>query len=401
MFTAGVRTTGRVESENSVNKVFGGPKVSLHQLFTALNDRTEEQHKHSQIRARDSSRRQHETQLEGLFHSILDILRDVVGPFALNKCYDQMAKSLFYDAGLVQLPDGATSWTQYSIRAQNEIGFVGEGTEESCTGMFNTFENDSAYMSTRWLLRQLRDRGLVPIYLVRVTHKTSGTVHIIAIFPDGRYLCDCCMGSNLGIVCCHFFLAWTKMDGLPFHVSSIRARWYQDPAKDVADSPTVTFQGKQARNIKFTAQSLPNASVSNLFSSRSDARPPTQTIPQREVYHRVQAEIAPLMNEIQTEEQMQRLQESLAQIQRDSNEEQRREEIQDPRIVSAKGRPRTQRLTGSTEGQARGGGAGIRTHRPQYQAATSSTRAKEASKHQNNCSLCRQPGHNRTTCSLR
>ncbi|KAJ7635604.1 hypothetical protein DFH06DRAFT_1003450, partial [Mycena polygramma] len=191
MFTAGVRTTGRVESENSVNKVFGGPKVTLYQLFTALNERTEEQHKHSQIR---------------LFHSILDILRGFVGPFALNKCYDQMAKSLFYDAGLVQLPDGATM----------------AGILDS--GMFNTFENDSAYMSTRWLLRQMRDRGLVPTYLVRVKHKTSGTVHIIAIFPDGRYLCDCCMGSNLGIVCCHFFLAWTKMDGLPFHVSSIQRR---------------------------------------------------------------------------------------------------------------------------------------------------------------------------------
>ncbi|KAJ7447816.1 hypothetical protein FB451DRAFT_1054258 [Mycena latifolia] len=192
MFTAGVRTTGRAESENSVNKGLGGPKVSLFQAYTALNERTKTQ---------DSSRRQHDTQLESLFHDILAMLRDVVGPFALNKCYDQMAKSLFYEASLLQLPEGTRTW-----------------------GMFNTFENDTAYMSTQWMLRQMQDRGLVPTYLVRVTHKTAGTIHIIAIFPDGRYVCDCCMGTNLGIVCSHFFLAWTKMDGLPFHVSLIRAR---------------------------------------------------------------------------------------------------------------------------------------------------------------------------------
>ncbi|KAJ7635603.1 hypothetical protein DFH06DRAFT_1003501, partial [Mycena polygramma] len=127
--------------------------------------------------------------------------------------------------------------------------------------------------------------------------------------------------------------------------------------------------------------------ISNPLSSTSELRPPTQTIAQREVYHRIQAEIAPLMNGIQTEEQMQRLQDSLAQIQQDGDEERRREEIRDPHVASAKGRPRTQRLTSSTEGQARGGGAGIRT--------------QQAPKHQNTCSLCRQPGHNRMTCPLR
>lgn len=43
VFTAGVRTNGRVEVENRINKSFGGPKKTLLQLFDALNDRTTEQ----------------------------------------------------------------------------------------------------------------------------------------------------------------------------------------------------------------------------------------------------------------------------------------------------------------------------------------------------------------------
>ncbi|KAJ7142832.1 hypothetical protein C8R44DRAFT_603459 [Mycena epipterygia] len=179
--------------------------------------------------------------------------------------------------------------------------------------MFNAHDNDAAYMSTRRLLRQMRDQGSVPTYLVRVTHKTSGMVHVIAIFPDGRYICDCCVGKNLGIVYSHFFLAWTKMDGLPFHVSLIRARWYQDPGANVKDIPAVTFQGKH----------LPNTSISNPFSAASNASQTapaktvrsTQTIPQCEVYHSIQAEIRPLMNGIQTQEQLERLQKAIAQIQ--------------------------------------------------------------------------------------
>jgi hypothetical protein len=74
------------------------------------------------------------------------------------------------------------------------------------------------------------------------------------------------------------------------------------------------------------------------------------------------------MNGIQTEEKMQQLPkkflhrfirslvafwESYIHIGltiRDDDEERQREEIQDPRVISVKGKPRTERLTGATEG---------------------------------------------------
>ena len=53
IFTAGVRTNGRVEVENKVNKAIGGPKKTLFQLFRALNERTSIQSVAEMIRVRD------------------------------------------------------------------------------------------------------------------------------------------------------------------------------------------------------------------------------------------------------------------------------------------------------------------------------------------------------------
>lgn len=54
-FTAGIRTNGRVESENRTNKILGGPKTSLVQLFENLNQRTRDQIAKERITMRDVS----------------------------------------------------------------------------------------------------------------------------------------------------------------------------------------------------------------------------------------------------------------------------------------------------------------------------------------------------------
>ena len=54
-FTAGIRTTGRVESENRVSKAFAGAKTSAKQLFDLLNERTMQQTSDHLERVRDVS----------------------------------------------------------------------------------------------------------------------------------------------------------------------------------------------------------------------------------------------------------------------------------------------------------------------------------------------------------
>ncbi|KAJ6538936.1 hypothetical protein B0H10DRAFT_1971266 [Mycena sp. CBHHK59/15] len=150
---------------------------------------------------------------------------------------------------------------------------------------------------------------------------SAGAIHIIAILPDGRYVCDCCMGLNLGLVCRHYFTAWLKMPGLPFHISLIQARWYQDPQLAVADKVAVVPRGPEPT-------------------------PPTQTIPQHRVYHELQADLRSMMSGIQTQEQLDDLRERLGQIGRDTDDQARRDTLQDPPTISRKGRPLTKRLTG-------------------------------------------------------
>jgi hypothetical protein len=54
-FTAGIRTNGRAEAENRINKVIGGPKKTLFQLYSALNERTSTQAVSEMIRVREVS----------------------------------------------------------------------------------------------------------------------------------------------------------------------------------------------------------------------------------------------------------------------------------------------------------------------------------------------------------
>ncbi|KAJ7750637.1 hypothetical protein B0H16DRAFT_1263705, partial [Mycena metata] len=178
IFTAGARTTGRVESENRVNKTIGGPKKTLLQLFRGLNERTNDQ-------------------------NVEDLIRHCqvkhAGPYTNKKCCREMEESVYYIAEAVQLPSGKHHWRS----------------------MINTFENERAYISTKWLLRQIVQRGLQVKHLIRITHRATSTVHYIALLRDGRYLCDCCMEQNLGLVCCHYFLAWVTIKDLAFHLSFI------------------------------------------------------------------------------------------------------------------------------------------------------------------------------------
>lgn len=97
--------------------------------------------------------------------------------------------------------------------------------------MINTFEDDNAYISAKWLMNLIRLRGLRVKHLIRVIHRATKASHYVVLLCDGRYLCDCCMDANLGLVCRHFFVLWITIQDLPFHLSLIRPRcvassWY-------------------------------------------------------------------------------------------------------------------------------------------------------------------------------
>ncbi|KAJ6582653.1 hypothetical protein DFH09DRAFT_912274, partial [Mycena vulgaris] len=107
----------------------------------------------------------------------------------------------------------------------------------------------------------------------------------------------------------------------------------------------------------------------------------TRTLPRREIYSALQADMQSMMTSIQTQEQLDNLRARLEEV---------RDKIYDPPVVTHKGRPLSQWLTGATEGRPRGGGARI--------PAVDRSGAGPGARRQNQCSICHQPGHNRSSC---
>ncbi|KAJ7790177.1 hypothetical protein B0H14DRAFT_222894 [Mycena olivaceomarginata] len=134
------------------------------------------------------------------------MLRDHAGPLALQTCYKQMQLSLFYSTEVMQRPHEVDSWTAYVLNSTQEPGFALMPGEEN--RMINSFENDRARVSMRWVISLITKRGLTVRHLLMVKHESTGVVHYIAVLPDGRYVCDCCMPSNLGVPCRHYFRIW-------------------------------------------------------------------------------------------------------------------------------------------------------------------------------------------------
>ncbi|TFK33808.1 hypothetical protein BDQ12DRAFT_577998, partial [Crucibulum laeve] len=188
IFTAGVRTNGRVESENRVNKGLLNAKTTLMQMFTIVNERSTGQ-----------TEKEMRNVKEVLFPGPLKILWQHAGPFALNTAYREMEASVFYDVTSLVLPDGMTTWH-----------------------MINNFKNDKTRISTQWLLQLVAQHGLRVKHLFRIMHVGTGSTHYITLLEDGyRYICDCCMGINLGIPCRHYFKLLTRMSSLRFHIGLV------------------------------------------------------------------------------------------------------------------------------------------------------------------------------------
>lgn len=138
VFTGGVRTNGRVEGENRVNKFLGGPKVSFLQLFNGLNDRSAAQTAKEatavrqvcttlftpwqfrlltfqiQLRHVQASRHRLKGHMEATFVKPLVLMRRFLGPFALQKCYKEMDDSTFYSTAVVHRPQGLRNWVSVS-----------------------------------------------------------------------------------------------------------------------------------------------------------------------------------------------------------------------------------------------------------------------------------------------
>ncbi|PPR02896.1 hypothetical protein CVT24_002280, partial [Panaeolus cyanescens] len=343
-FTGGVRTSGRVEAENRITKGLGDEKTSLKQMYDRLNKRTEEQLKDAAERTRELARHQHARPFESIFPGPLALIRKHAGPYALHVAYKQMEESLGYTANVIQLPAGIKTWTEYAVKSAPEPGFSSSDHEQR--GMINDFSNDHAYISTRWLLRLAINQGLTVTTLLQIRHMGTGSRHCLAILTEGNFLCDCCMPSNSGMPCRHFYQAMQKMPSLKFKIGFIRSRWLKDRNLDPDSIPAVGLENSQPRREQIattTEAALPPAAANPL--ERRPERLETDTIDARTVHHEINGVLKELAADARTSGQLDDLMEELMEFRNAYKAKQRESQIQDPVLTTTKGRPRTQRLT--------------------------------------------------------
>ncbi|KAJ6501349.1 hypothetical protein DFH09DRAFT_944711 [Mycena vulgaris] len=142
--------------------------------------------------------------------------------------------------------------------------------------------------------------------------------YYLAVLPDGRYICNCCMPLNLGIPCRHYYHAWINVQGLPFHISLIWPRWYQYPAFATELIPVACRTHELKPEFKFETSTIQSIFALNPIDTTSHAATPpprTQILPARVVFHNVQVAICPLLAGVQTSEQVDDLVQSLQDLQ--------------------------------------------------------------------------------------
>ncbi|KAG8952833.1 hypothetical protein FRC04_003759, partial [Tulasnella sp. 424] len=167
---------------------------------------------------------------EATFAPVIKLLEEYAGPFALHTAWEEMERCLNYTAELVEIPGGSLQDWAKAFEKDNS-GFDWIGGEE-CR-MINHHSNDSASISIPWLqvIQFLFHGG------------QSSSRHLVLLDHD-RYLCDCCMGTNLGLPCCHYFAVLHVMVGLSIHspLTLVQSRWHQNPNLDTSKIPPVTLE---------------------------------------------------------------------------------------------------------------------------------------------------------------
>ncbi|KIO33044.1 hypothetical protein M407DRAFT_66069, partial [Tulasnella calospora MUT 4182] len=188
----------------------------------------------------------------------------------------------------------------------------------------NRYTNDTAYITTPWFMELITQRRLNVHHLLKVVFESAEatTHHLLVLLDYGAYLCDCCMGTNLGIPCRHYFAVLRAMRSPPisFHIGLIRLRWLNDPNLDISSVPPVTLDLVETdRRIPVSGHILSNplhgrGGASVLLSLDGTPPPPTQTISAQEVFHHIQTAVRTATRGIQTQEQLAQFMDRMAEV---------------------------------------------------------------------------------------
>jgi hypothetical protein len=76
--------------------------------------------------------------------------------------------------------------------------------------LLNPFSEDTIHISVRHLLQVVAKRGWSCAAVFHVMHYATNASHYVAILDTGHPICDCMMGTNLGLPCRHFIPSFER-----------------------------------------------------------------------------------------------------------------------------------------------------------------------------------------------
>ena len=186
--------------------------------------------------------------------------------------------------------------------------------------LLNTFSEDTIHISLRHLLQVISKHGWTCTKVFNVTQYATDASHYLAILNTGHPICDCMMGTNLGLPCRHFYSILRATNstvqfhlGLfnrrycvharPFTLLILDRRWLTDPAFDITTTQAVTIgRNRPADEAAVIApQPLP------LLHRQSSPAPNTRTLPPKVIHHQAMTKFKDVLRYVHTEEELQDL----------------------------------------------------------------------------------------------
>ena len=190
--------------------------------------------------------------------------------------------------------------------------------------LLNSFSEDTIHISVHHLLQVVAKRGWACAAVFHVTQYATDVSHYVAVLDTGHPICDCMMGTNLGLPCRHFYsVLRSTTTAVTFHLGLFNRRyripsqhnsrtcnesfgmyrWLTDPSFNVTTTPAVMIGHNTPTDMTATVIPRPLPSLHRL----SSPQPNTCTLPPKVIHHQAITKFQDVLRHVHTEEELQKL----------------------------------------------------------------------------------------------
>ncbi|CAB5113758.1 unnamed protein product [Rhizophagus irregularis] len=212
VFTAGVKSTQRVESINGVLKKHLDQGTLLKELVKVIENELDKEAQYNRIKEYYGSNLSTGllSTYNTIFKNIDSILKDHLAPIPLSLQRAQMKQSLLYQRILISIDQVKESDNEQS---NDIIERIYDKPQIRLQDLLSDINSDEI-------------QEIWEIYYITITSSTS-TPHYVVILKDSTLFCTCMYIINQGMPCRHQYRVLLQSSKAIFHMGFIHPRWYE------------------------------------------------------------------------------------------------------------------------------------------------------------------------------